>query len=64
MIPRSKEFWLVAFYLSKYGNTIEGKETAPPVELNTKSWKEAYKFFHERFSKGKTVQAFENSLKN
>lgn len=64
MTPLSKEFWLVAFYLSKYGNTIQGKETAPPVELNTKSWKEAYKFFHEKFSEGKTVQAFENSLKN
>jgi len=60
----AKEYWLVAFYLSKYGNTIQGKETAPPVELHTKSWKEAYKFFHEKFSEGKTVQTFENSLKN
>ncbi len=64
MTPLSKEFWLVAFYLSKYGNTIQGKETTPPVELNTKSWKDAYKFFYEKFSEGKTIQAFENSLKN
>lgn len=64
MTPLSKEFWLVAFYLSKYGNTVQGKETTPPVELNTKSWKDAYKFFYEKFSEGKTIQAFENSLKN
>ena len=27
-------------------------------------WREAYKKFYERFNEGKTVQAFENSLKN
>lgn len=64
MTPRSKEFWLVAFFLSKYGDTIKGKETTPPVELNTKSWKDAYKFFYEKFSEGKNIQTFKNSLKN
>lgn len=64
MAELSKEFWLIAFYLSKFGNNIEGKRTAPPAELNTKSWKEAYKFFYEKFGRGKTLKTFENSLKN
>jgi 5-methylcytosine-specific restriction protein A len=64
MTQLSKEFWLVAFYLSKFGNTLQGKETTPPVELNAKSWKDAYKFFYEKFSGDKTIQEFENSLKN
>ena len=60
----SKEHWLVAFYLSKYGNTVDGKETAPPIELNTTMWRVAYKKFHPRFGEGKSFQTFENSLKN
>ena len=60
----SKEHWLVAFYLSKYGNSVDGKETAPPVELNTTKWRVAYKKFYSRFGEGKSFQTFENSLKN
>ncbi len=64
MTPLSKEFWIVAFFLSKYGNKIQGKRTAPPIELNTYSWKVAYKFFYKNFGESKTLKTFENSLKN
>ncbi len=64
MKPLSKEFWIVAFFLSKFGNKIQGKRTAPPIELNTNAWKAAYKYFYKRFGKGKSLKTFENSLKN
>lgn len=64
MAKLSKEHWLVAFFLSKYGNTIEGNETTPPVELNTVSWKVSYQYFYRYFGEGRTLQTFENSLKN
>lgn len=60
----SKEFWLVAFFLSKFGNPIEGKDTGPPVELNTNLWKAAYEKFYKHFGEGKTVKTFENVMKN
>lgn len=61
---RSKEFWIVGFFLSKFGNKVKGKRTAPPVELKTNSWKVAYKYFYKKFGNGKTLKTFENSLKN
>lgn len=60
----SKEFWLVAFFLSKFGNPVEGKETQPPVELNTTLWRVAYKKFYTQLGAGKTGRTFENGMKN
>ncbi|MBI5538930.1 MAG: hypothetical protein HY951_02655 [Bacteroidia bacterium] len=60
----TKEIWLVAFFLSKYGNTQEGKETSPPIELKTLKWKDAYCLFYNRFGDSKTIKSFANSLKN
>lgn len=60
----SEKHWLVAFFLSKYGNTVEGKETAPPNELNTDKWRVAYQKFYLSFGEGKSFKTFENSLKN
>lgn len=64
MVERSKEMWLVGFYLSKYGNAISGKKTSPPTELNTKIWKEAYSIFYDKLGEGRLASTFENSLKN
>jgi 5-methylcytosine-specific restriction protein A len=64
MVLRSKEFWLIGFFISKYGNTNDGKKTTPPVELNTLKWKDAYKIFYNKFGKGRPIKTFENSLKN
>jgi 5-methylcytosine-specific restriction protein A len=61
---RSLEFWMIAFFLSKYGTRINGKRTIPPVELNSKSWKDAYLKFFDIFNDGQTSQQFINSLKN
>ena len=64
MVARSKEIWLIGFFLSKYGSTIEGKETTPPTELNTIKWENAYRVFYEKFGLGRTIKSFQNSLKN
>ena len=63
MIQRSKEFWLAAFFLSKYG-TSTGKKDKPPIELETQKWNEAYRMFYESLGQGRTIEAFEHSLKN
>lgn len=60
----TKEFWLVAFFLSKYGENEEGKETIPPSELQTKKWKDAYMLFYPRFGENRPAKNFINSLKN
>lgn len=64
MAKRSEDFWIIAFFLSKYGNTVQGQDTTPPIELNTLKWKEAYEFFYDRFGNGRTIRSFENSMKN
>ena len=61
---RSTEFWLIAFFLSKYGTCVNGKRPTPPVELNSKSWKDAYLKFYGLFKDAQTDQQFINSLKN
>ena len=60
----SKEFWLVAFFLSKFGNPVEGKDTEPPIELNTKYWWAAYKMFYTHLGARKTGKTFEHGMKN
>ncbi len=64
MVLRSKKFWLVGFFLSKFGQKIAGKETKPPIELNTDLWRAAYKKFYNSLGEGKTGKTFENDLKN
>jgi 5-methylcytosine-specific restriction enzyme A len=64
MVKRSVDFWIIAFFLSKYGNTVQGKDTLPPIEFNTTKWKDVYKFFYNRFGDGRSIRSFENSLKN
>lgn len=60
---RSKEFWLAAYFLAKYGETIAAA-TNPPKELETAKWKEAYRMFFEKLGAGRTISIFEHSLKN
>ena len=61
---RSKHLWMVAFFLSKYGQKGTGNESYPPVELKTMKWKEAYRMFYEALSDGRSIDTFEHSLKN
>lgn len=63
MVARSKEFWLVAFFLSKFGE-IQDKTTLPPNELEVSTWKEAYKAFFKSLGEDRTEGSFANSLKN
>ncbi len=64
MIERSKNIWLVAFFLAKYGHTDKGKKTTPPMELETTKWNEAYRMFYDALGDKRTIDAFEHSLKN
>jgi 5-methylcytosine-specific restriction protein A len=61
---RTRGFWVIAFFLSKFGENVLEKETLPPVELNTKSWKDAYGKFYDIFDGGQARNQFVNSLKN
>ncbi len=65
MLKRSDEFWIVAFFLSRYGESNGGHERAkPPAELGTEKWNQAYRMFYESIAGGRSVSSFEHSLKN
>jgi 5-methylcytosine-specific restriction protein A len=64
MIVRSKEFWMVAFFFSKFGQDKGKNSTSPPKELNTEKWNFAYRMFYESLGSGRTLDSFEHSLKN
>lgn len=64
MIARSKEFWMVAFFFSKFGQDEGKNTTTPPAELNTAKWNAAYRMFYESLGGGRTIESFEHSLKN
>ena len=64
MVARSKEIWLVAFYLSNFGDNSKKKSTQPPVELNVNNWNAAYRLFYDTLSQGRSILSFEHSLKN
>jgi hypothetical protein len=64
MIIRSKEFWIVAIFLSKFGEAHGDNVTLPPKELNVMTWKEAYKSLFKSLGKDRTESSFANSMKN
>lgn len=65
MEKRDKSFWIVGFYLSKFGEKSNIKNsTLPPSRLNTHKWNEAYRMFYDSLGGNRTIVAFERSLKN
>ena len=64
MYNRSIDFWLAAFFLSKFGELNNDGITNPPLELIAARWNEAYRMFYEKLSDGRTISSFEHSLKN
>ena len=65
MEKRSKEFLEVGFYLSKFGLINENeKYPSPPTRLKVDKWNDAYRIFYEKLNGGRTILAFERSLKN
>jgi len=58
MAERSKELVQVGYYLSRYG------KSDPPIRFNTKKWNEVYRMFYDTLNGGRTVEEFENSLRN
>ncbi|WP_296311004.1 HNH endonuclease [Winogradskyella sp. UBA3174] len=65
MEKRSKEFLEVGFYLSKFGEINKNENyPSPPSRLKVDKWNNAYRIFYEKLNGGRTVLAFERSLKN
>lgn len=65
MEKRTKPFLQVSFYLSKYGKKKDDeKYPLPPSRLNVDKWSHAYQMFYEKLNGGRTILAFERSLKN
>ncbi|MDB5013689.1 MAG: hypothetical protein JWQ25_1891 [Daejeonella sp.] len=64
MIPRSRELWMVAFFLSKYAQKTGANTSYPPEELEANKWKTAYRMFYDSLGDGRTIDSFEHSLKN
>jgi hypothetical protein len=58
MAKRSKELVQVGYYLSRYG------KSEPPTRFNTNKWNEVYRMFYDSLNGGRTVEEFENSLRN
>jgi len=65
MEKRTKEFLQVGFYLSKFGETSkDDKYPSPPSRLGVEKWNGAYRIFYETLNGGRTILAFERSMKN
>ena len=64
-IQRSYEFLLVAYFLARFGLTQEpGTFPEPPPVIGAGTWNEAYDFFYDAVSDGRTPTTFRSSLKN
>ena len=64
MIARSKQIWMVAFFLSKYAEKTGANTSKPPSELETNKWTEAYRMFYDALADGRTIDSFEHTLRN
>ncbi|WP_052184233.1 HNH endonuclease [Psychroserpens sp. Hel_I_66] len=65
MEKRSKEFLEVGFYLSKFGEVDKNANyPSPPLRFKVDKWNNAYRIFYEKLNGGRTILAFERSLKN
>lgn len=65
MAKRSPEEWLVAYYLSRFGerDTVTGV-VRPPRSLGVVKWADAYDKFRFSLGRGREPKSFRNSLKN
>ena len=59
-LPRSPEFWLAAYLLSRCTQA----NGSPPAMLGDKKWKEAYELFFHTIGGDRELKSFCNSLKN
>jgi len=65
MQKRTDKFLEVSFYLSNFGyKRNEDRYPLPPIRLKVKKWNAAYRMFYEKLNNGRSILAFERSLKN
>jgi predicted RNA-binding protein with PUA-like domain/DNA polymerase III delta prime subunit len=62
--PRTREFWLAAYFLARCGVERPGQASGPPAQLKTELWHEAYALFYPRLGGGRSPERFANALKN
>ena len=53
---------IVAYYLSKCGERVDGRGSDPPRILGAKTWKDAYDLFFDVMSDGRSIKQFRNTL--
>jgi hypothetical protein len=64
-IRRSREMWMAALYLSRFGDvSVLSSSPAPPTNLKVRFWREAYDLFFDVAGDGRSPEAFRRSLKN
>ncbi|HIC73049.1 MAG TPA: hypothetical protein EYO88_13280 [Alphaproteobacteria bacterium] len=63
-VPRIYDDLLVAFFLSKFGATREGKSAGPPLCFGTRTLKETIELFYGALGKGREPRSFYLSMKN
>jgi 5-methylcytosine-specific restriction enzyme A len=65
---QNRDFIIVGYFLSKYGERIDEKSgelrSLPPIELDVKNWDNAYDAFFIRLGNGRDLATFRNSLRN
>lgn len=61
---RSREMWLVGYFLSRFGVRMSDGTPSPPSRLQVREWNRAYAMFYRRLGDGRTLASFANSLKN
>ena len=65
MEKRTNAFLQAGYFLSRFRFVIEGtRYPLPPKRLNAARWNVAYRMFYDSLGGGRTVIAFERSLKN
>lgn len=61
-IRRSFSMLIVAYYLSRCGQRVTEKRSAPPAKLGVKTWLEAYDLFFDALGDGRTRNQYHNSI--
>ncbi|PRH85456.1 hypothetical protein C5L14_20925 [Labrys okinawensis] len=63
-MQRSAELMMVGCFLSRFGEIGANGKSAPPEEVGTSTWANAYLCFYRSLSGGRSIRQFGHALKN